>query len=183
MLKSYFLLFALLLFIPTCWADGLTKEQAENLELAGVKLGITEPELVELLKNQYHLSENDFTVSEQQMALPPTKIDGKSITTCTIKNYEVVLNINHPEETLTIQLKDDITHNPPKKMVVYSIYHTMPYTVESAQKVYKELTEKYGKEETTNFFGIKVWRYNSYHLGLSPETEGKFYVSIRSNGL
>ncbi|OCG32962.1 MULTISPECIES: hypothetical protein [unclassified Gilliamella] len=102
MLKKYFLLFTLLFCIPTCWADGLTKQQAENLELAGVKLGITELELVELLKNKYHLSENDIKISEMKMRLPPSKIGKKSIVEGTIKNYEITLNANNQDEKLTI---------------------------------------------------------------------------------
>ncbi|MWN32377.1 MULTISPECIES: hypothetical protein [unclassified Gilliamella] len=177
MLKKCFLLFTLLFCIPTCWADGLTKKQAENLELAGVKLGITEPELIELLKNKHHLSENDFTVSEYQMALPPTKIGEKSIIKGTIKSYEITLNANNQDEKLTITLEDDLERNP-IQMVVFNVYQKMTYTAETEQKVYKELTQKYGKEEYKNIVGNKIWSYKPYFLHLSPETDGKFYVTI-----
>lgn len=107
----YQLSLALLFCIPTCWTDGLTKEQAENLELAGVKFGITEPELVELLKNKYHLSENDIKISEMKMRLPPSKIGKKSIIEGTIKSYEITLNANNQDEKLTIRLEDDLERN------------------------------------------------------------------------
>ncbi|MWN05354.1 hypothetical protein [Gilliamella sp. Pas-s95] len=177
MLKKYFLLFTLLFCIPTCWADGLTKEQAENLELAGVKLGITEPELVELLKNQYHLSEKDIKVSEKNMRLPPSKIGEKSITEGTIKSYEITLNANNQDEKLTIRLEDDLERNP-TQLVVFNVYKKMTYTAEIEQKVYKELTQKYGKEEYKNIAGDKIWSYKPYSLNLSRENNGKFSVEI-----
>lgn len=177
MLKKYFLLFTLLFCIPNCWADGLTKEQAENLELAGVKLGITELELVELLKNKYHLSENDIKISEMKMRLPPSKIGKKSIIEGTIKSYEITLNANNQDEKLTIRLEDDLERNP-TKLVVFNVYKKMTYTAEIEQKVYKELTQKYGKEEYKNIVGDKIWSYKPYALHLSRETDGKFYVAI-----
>lgn len=144
MLKKYFLLLAVLFFVPISFADSLSNKQANTLELAGVKLGMTEPQLIQLLKNKYHLFDTDVVIKEQKIKLPPSTSGEQSSTVGTIKTYHVTLDPNK-SVILSVRLEEDIMHHP-VQMVVFGVDQSMRYTAEAKQNVYEALVKQYGKE-------------------------------------
>ncbi|WP_392560374.1 hypothetical protein [Orbus mooreae] len=168
MLKKYFMLFAILFFIPICFADSLSNEQANSLELAGVKLGMTEPQLIQLLKNKYKLADTDFIIKEQQMKLPSSKLGGQSSTVGTIKTYQVTLAPNK-SIVLSVRLEEDIMHQP-VQMVVFGVDQSMPCTAKAKQEAYEALVKQYGKEQFTNIVGDKLWHFTADDMNKSRNT-------------
>lgn len=173
---------AVLFFTTVSFANSLSEKQTKTLELAGVKLGMTEPQLIQLLKNKYQLADADFTIKEQKMKLPPSKAGEESITVGTIKTYQVMLDPNKSVR-LNVRLEEDIMHDP-VQMVVFGVDQSIPYTAQANKRVYEELVKQYGKEEFTNIVGNKMWHFTADDvnksriiLSLSPPSD-KIEISI-----
>lgn len=182
MLKKYFVLLTVLFFIPLSFANSLSEKNFKTVELAGVKLGMTELQLIQLFKNKYHLTDTDFIIKEQKMKLPPSKLGEQSSTVGTIKTYQVTLDPNK-SMVLSVRLEDDIMHQP-VQMVVFGVDQSMTYTAKAKQDVYEALVKQYGKEQFTNIVGDKVWHFTADDvnksrniLSLSPSLD-KIQISI-----
>ncbi|WP_146202387.1 hypothetical protein [Frischella perrara] len=183
MLKKYCILLAVLFFIPICFANSIPEKDVKTLELAGVKLGMTESELIQLFKNKYQLADTDITIKEQKMKLPPSKPEEQSTIIGTLKTYKVTLDPNK-SVTLIVRLEEDIMHDP-VQIVVFGIDQMIPYSSEAEQHEYEALVKKYGKEQSKNFMGDKMWKFtvddvNSSNniLFFSSSEDGTIDISI-----
>lgn len=168
MLKKYCILLAVLFFIPICFANSIPEKDVKTLELAGVKLGMTESELIQFFKNKYQLADTDITIKEQIMKLPPSKLDEQSTVIGTLKTYKVTLDPNK-SVTLIVRLEEDIMHDP-VQMVVFGIAQTIPYSSEAEQHEYEALVKKYGKERSKSFGDNKMWKFTVDDVNSSNNT-------------
>ena len=149
MLKKCCLLLTALFFIPICFANSLSEKNAKTLELAGVKLGMTESELIQLFKNKYQLADTDITIEEQKMKLPPSELGKQSTIIGTLKTYKVTLDPNK-SVALNVRLEEDLMHDP-VQMVVFGVAKTIPYSSEAEQHEYEALDDVNGSNNTLFF--------------------------------
>ena len=157
MLKKCCLLLTALFFIPICFANSLSEKNAKTFELAGVKLGMTESELIQLFKNKYQLADTDIIIEEQKMKLPPSELGKQSTIIGTLKTYKVTLDPNK-SVALNVRLEEDLMHDP-VQMVVFGVAKTIPYSSEAEQHEYETLVKKYGKEQSKNSMGDEMWKF------------------------
>ena len=62
------MLLAVLFFIPISFANSLSEKEVKTLEFSRVKLGMTEPQLVQLLKSKYPLTDTDFIIKDNKLS-------------------------------------------------------------------------------------------------------------------
>lgn len=134
------------LALNNSFADALTNEQLSNLEISGVKIGMTEAEATSGLMQKYGVSKDQLKFRTNPF---PHEITGE-------KKVLSYIEYNGEGENAYIKFMLDVSQNPPIN-VVYQARYDMRYTKDNADNVEEAMKLKYGNPSISGSNGNFFW--------------------------